>query len=369
MLDPEVWEHSSDYKPPPASTLRTVSIAATASVTPVVSPVPDEPVGFAAAPPLARRLPAAAFFKLYPDRYEIDLRGIDELDDEDPAEWGTVDTVTLPVSVTNDRLMDLLRLNRCLERLETDYEAERSYLDCAPDPDEFRGLRGCDRAERLWLEQRYEAALAAEAELENGLGNEMRAVRARRDTAQAALLADLFGPPPPPRDTVYVRWYATEIAIVGTVDDGISLDDPSLLTAADLPGDITNRDLLELLSAQAYAESPSGSWTRESALEHYRLVRDRLRLQMYGGVNPTPIVYMRPADGGITVVGTERTVLEGIPLGVDPETVFRDLRTSVSLDPTTVPVTNSILLEYCEAAEADKPALLAAIKADIAASR
>ena len=319
-----------------------------------------------------RRLPATAFFKLYPDRYEIDLRGIDELDAEDlvPAEWDTVDTVTLPASVTNDRLMDLLRLNRRLERLETDYEAERGYLDSAPDPYD---CHGCDRAERLWLEQRYEAAIQAEAELENGLGDEMRAVRARRDTAQAALLADLFGPPPPPRDTVYVRWYATEIAIVGEyealVADGISLDDPGLLTAADLPGDITNRDLLELLQAQAIAESPSGSWTRESALERYRLVRDRLRLQMYGGINPTPIVYIRPEDGGITVMGTERTVLESIPLGVDPETVFSGLLNSLTWTSTGPIVSNSILLEYCEAAEADKPALMAAILADIEAWR
>ena len=51
---------------------------------------------------------------------------------------------------------------------------------------------------------------------------------------------------------------ATEIAIVGKyedlVADGISLDEPGLLTAADLPGDITNRDLQELLVAQAIAE-------------------------------------------------------------------------------------------------------------------
>jgi hypothetical protein len=293
-LCPEVWEHSLGDKPPPASTfvstvsnsaLRSVSTAVAASVTPVVSPSPDsESVGFAAAPtipaaatggaatapPLARQnamaAPAPAVY--------VSIRWADRkfyvLDPEDEDEFSsdpylcTADA--LPEEVTNERLLDFYRLEQRLEELQERYDDARSYLDSAPDPDEFRG-RGIDRAERLYLRQRYEAALEEEAYLSNTLGRELAECEAEYRAAKRALEHDIFGPPPryEADNTVY---FITDnqggLEIVGTGKSILECVPPreepheyfrGLHTAitADLP--ITNARLLEVWEAPA-ADKP-----------------------------------------------------------------------------------------------------------------
>jgi hypothetical protein len=257
LLDPEVWEHSTDYKPPPAShvtttsnpTLRSVSTAVTAPATPVASPIPDsaEPTVY------------------------VSIRWADRkfyvLDPEDADEFSSASSLctadALPDTVTNDRLLDFYRLEKRLEELQERYDHERSYLDSAPDPDEFRG-RGIDRAERLYLANRYEAALQEEAHLENTLGHELRVCEVEFKAAKKALEVDIFGPAPvyAPSDTVYFT-----LASDGSVDE-IAGTERSILECVpplaepheyftglyntlttDLPLAVTNARLLEIWEA------------------------------------------------------------------------------------------------------------------------
>jgi hypothetical protein len=321
LLDPEVWEHSSDYKPPPASAVTTISpplsvsasalrtadaiaaaepyssavraasvaVTVSASFTPVVSPIADdEAVGFvpsaptiipatggpAAAPPLCRQYAGAAA----PERtVYVSIRWADRkfcvLDPEDEDEFSSASCLctadALSEEITNDRLLAFYRLEKRLEALQERYDHERSYLDSAPDPDEFRG-RGIDRAERLYLANRYEAALQEEAHLEDTLGHELRVCDAEYKAAKEALVFDIFGPAPvyAPDNTVYFT-----LASDGSIDE-ICGTGKSILECvppraeaheyfhglyttltADLPPAVTNARLLEVWEAPA-ADKP-----------------------------------------------------------------------------------------------------------------
>ena len=280
LLDPEVWEHSSDYKPPPANAvttistfaLRSVSTAVTAPATPVASPIPDsESVGFA-----ATAEPTVYVSIRWDDRkfYVLDPEDEDEFS-ADPY-LCTADAL----SITNERLLAFFRLEKRLEELQQRYDDARSYLDSAPDPEEFRG-RGIDRAERLYLQQRYEAAIAEEADLDNTLGRALAECEAEYQNAKSALVLDIFGPAPvyEPSNTVYFT----------LASDGSSIGE---------------------------------------------------------------------------ICGTARSILENLPPHAEAHEYFRGLYTTLTAD---LPVTNARLLEVWEAPAADKPALLAAVLADIAA--
>jgi hypothetical protein len=245
LLDPEVWEHSSDYKPPPASHVTSVSTPLSVSA-PVVTATPTVYVSI--------RWTDRKFYVLDPE-------------DADGSSLCTADA--LPDTVTNDRLLAFYRLEKRLEELQERYDHERSYLDSAPDPTEFRG-RGIDRAERLYLANRYEAALQEEAHLENTLGHELRVCEVEFKAAKKALEVDIFGPAPvyAPSDTVYFT-----LASDGSVDEIVGtersilecvppLEEPheyftglyNTLTA-DLPLVVTNARLLEIWEAPA-ADKP-----------------------------------------------------------------------------------------------------------------
>lgn len=245
MLDPEVWEHSSDYKPPPAShattisnsALRTVSIAVTASLTPVASPVADEvsafpvlprltaaewlaeadaeavaaaaarhnamaptipapAVGGASACPLQRcwayvppRASAPVYVRLDLERRDVYIYPAEE--DEEPADdWLTV--ADLPATVTESRLLEIHRLEERAEEMEERFDYARSYMPDAHDPDDYGP--GLSAKEYRRLEAEYEAALAEQADIYSTYGKEADEAKAAYEAAKAALVLDLFGP-------------------------------------------------------------------------------------------------------------------------------------------------------------------------------
>jgi hypothetical protein len=242
LLDPEVWEHSSDYKPPPASHVTTistplsvsaVSVTVPASLTPVASPVADElsafpvlaaewlaeadaeavaaaaarlsrynamaptiiPAPVTGMPPLSRcrayvpPLPAAAVYvRLDPERRDVYIYPAEE--DEEPADGLTV--ADLPATVTESRLLEILRLKEHAEGMEERFDYARSYMSDARDPDDYGP--GLSVKEYRLLEARYEAALAEQAEIYNTYGKEADEAKAAYKAAKDALLLELYGP-------------------------------------------------------------------------------------------------------------------------------------------------------------------------------
>ena len=146
LLDPEVWEHSSDYKPPPASTAsRQYRTSA---------PLPDD---FDA---------CAVYVCLQPDSRNLDVVGegwaIHQNNRFDPFAFeGLVTAASLPPSITNDRLRDVLALQQHLDHLESNQ-------------DYYSSLPGGD----------------GDCYVEPGLSEARAAYRAAKD----ALVRDLYGP-------------------------------------------------------------------------------------------------------------------------------------------------------------------------------
>lgn len=226
MLDPEVWEHSLDYKPPPASHVtstsnpvsapRSFSNAPAPATTPIVSPslpggehgtpVADESVGFvppplsrcwAYAPPMPRSAPTV-YIRLLPDRRDFYLYTPEEVED-DTFRTDYLSAKDLPASITEVRLLDFQRLEERAEQLERDFDEARSYLDDAPPPDYFD--RSCLSAKersryRRALTGRYEAAIAESDNVYDTIGKAAADAKKTYEAAKEALLNDLFGPAP-----------------------------------------------------------------------------------------------------------------------------------------------------------------------------
>ena len=205
LLDPEVWEHSSDYKPPPASTVtRQYRTSA---------PLPDD---FDA---------CAVYVCLHPVSRNLDVVGegwaIHQNNRFDPFAFeGLVTAASLPSSITNDRLRDVLALQQHLDHLESNQ-------------DYYSSLPGGD----------------GDYYVEPGLSE----ARAAYEAAKETLIRDLFGPVP--SSTVYVSIHSDgTFSIVGT--DPSRADGPVHTTlTADLPFVVTNARLLEIWEA-AEADKP-----------------------------------------------------------------------------------------------------------------
>jgi hypothetical protein len=227
LLDPEVWEHSSDYKPPPADAT-SISPSVSASVVPaILVSLPNH------APFYNHDCDATAtYVRLYPSSRDLDIVGegweIAQRGFHDPTVFdGLVTAASLPSSVTDSRLSDLLDLQRNLEFLESNQ-------------DHYGSMEG------------------GEDYCEPGLPE----ARAAYAAAKESLLNDLYGPPPssagaasleaepvlPAPDTLYLFFnYGPErFTVVGTYTEllhtAISLGEPcdvkwllrGYLTAADL---------------------------------------------------------------------------------------------------------------------------------------
>lgn len=220
MLDLEVWEHSSGYKPPPASHATTISNSVSAprsfsnapapAMTPIVSPVADEPVGFAPAalplcrcwayaPPMPRSAPTV-YIRLVPSRRDFYLYTPEEVED-DTFRTDYLSAKDLPASVSDDRLRSLQHLEERAEQLGRDFDEARSYLDDAPPPDYFD--RSCLSAKersryRRELTGRYEAAIAESDNVYDTYGKAAADAKKAYEAAKASLVLDLYGPEPAP---------------------------------------------------------------------------------------------------------------------------------------------------------------------------
>jgi hypothetical protein len=179
-----------------------------------VSPVADEPTGFPTIPvpaagpvaalPLYRQnamLPPAppadtVYVRVLPSRRAIYLTGTDELEEDDgfdgiiPSDMLTA--AELSASVSNDRLLALLKLGRRKDELQERYDYEASFLPLARDPDDFPGT--LSKKERRLLQKEYEAALAEEAIVSDTYGKELHEVSQAYDAGMKALLDDIYGP-------------------------------------------------------------------------------------------------------------------------------------------------------------------------------
>jgi hypothetical protein len=142
----------------------------------------------------------------------------DDLEDEMLTDISYVTSASLPSSVTNDRLLELLKLERRVDDLEERYDHARSFLPFACDPDDFPGP--LSSKERRELQKRYEAALAEEAIVMDTYGKEFHEARDAAAALKQTLLDDIFGPVlPPSPDTLYFSFmdgYPPTFSIVGT---------------------------------------------------------------------------------------------------------------------------------------------------------
>ena len=231
LLDPEVWEHSLGYKPPPAdatSVSTPLSVSAPVVTATLVSPPNHPPFYNHDCDGLA------TYVRLYPSSRDLDIVGegwaIAQRGFRDPTVFdGLVTAASLPSSVTDSRLSDLLDLQRKLEYLE-------------------------------FQQDHYGSMEGGEDYCEPGLPE----ARAAYAAAKESLLNDLYGPPSssagaassaasaPAADTVYLSFHygyagpAQSFSAVGTYTEllhtavslGEHCDERSLLrglfSAADL---------------------------------------------------------------------------------------------------------------------------------------
>jgi hypothetical protein len=134
LLDPEVWEHSSDYKPPPAAD---ASIASIDSLSPVGSPTNRQ---YAIVPLLPFLLDhSATYVRLYPEHRSFEVVGPGDYievvrwrDFEESDILSLVSAADLPAPVTNERLFEFWNLQNALDELERE-EDHYSSLPCEDD--------------------------------------------------------------------------------------------------------------------------------------------------------------------------------------------------------------------------------------------
>jgi len=141
LLDLEVWEHSSGYKPPPAAaaTLCSVdaSIASIDSLSPVGSPTNRQ---YAIVPLLPFLLDhSATYVRLYPEHRSFEVVGPGDYievvrwrDFEESDILSLVSAADLPATVSNERLFEFWNLQNALDELERE-EDHYSSLPCEDD--------------------------------------------------------------------------------------------------------------------------------------------------------------------------------------------------------------------------------------------
>ena len=133
MLDLEVWEHSSGYKPPPASAVTSTST----STEPTVS---TDSRQYAVLPLLPFLLDhSATYVRLYPDTRSFEVVGPGDYievvrwrDFEESDILSLVSATNLPATVTNERLYEFWNLQNALDELERE-EDYYSSLPCDSD--------------------------------------------------------------------------------------------------------------------------------------------------------------------------------------------------------------------------------------------